>query len=98
MGRAVVDAVSYDANTKFVCDRRCGWHGVRSALLSAPDPFNEGESLSACPKCRDISDLEIACDEPGCWEPVSCGFPSPDGYRQTCGKHYQARPLLRQPK
>lgn len=29
-----------------------------------------------------------ACDEPGCFEHVSCGWPSDDGYRSTCGKHY----------
>ncbi len=28
------------------------------------------------------------CDEPGCYEEISCGWPSPDGYRQTCGDHF----------
>ena len=28
------------------------------------------------------------CDEPDCLEYVSCGWPSDDGYRNTCGKHY----------
>jgi hypothetical protein len=27
------------------------------------------------------------CDEPGCTETVSCGWPSENGYRRTCGEH-----------
>lgn len=34
-------------------------------------------------------DKEEMCDEPGCTEPTSCGFPTPNGYRRTCGKHYR---------
>lgn len=29
------------------------------------------------------------CDEPGCSKRASCGFPTPDGYRRTCGEHYR---------
>ncbi len=29
------------------------------------------------------------CDEPGCKEGATCGFPIPGGYRRTCGKHYR---------
>lgn len=28
------------------------------------------------------------CDEPGCYNQISAGFPTDDGYRTTCGKHY----------
>lgn len=32
------------------------------------------------------------CDEPGCSNEVSCGWPSENGeYRRTCGKHYQRK-------
>lgn len=27
------------------------------------------------------------CDEPGCGAWDTCGWPSPAGYRRTCGKH-----------
>jgi hypothetical protein len=30
---------------------------------------------------------ERQCDEPGCAEASTCGWPSPAGYRRTCGKH-----------
>lgn len=32
-------------------------------------------------------DIGMICDEPGCIDPVGCGFPTPDGYRNTCGEH-----------
>jgi len=28
------------------------------------------------------------CDEPGCSDRVTCGWPSDNGYRSTCSKHY----------
>ena len=28
------------------------------------------------------------CDEPGCFGYISCGWPSDEGYRSTCGEHY----------
>jgi len=34
-------------------------------------------------------DMPAICDEPGCLEYVSCGFPIENGYRSTCGKHYR---------
>ncbi len=37
----------------------------------------------------------MQCDEPGCTEGQSCGTPSKDGYRRTCGEHAPTWP--RQP-
>jgi hypothetical protein len=35
-------------------------------------------------------DMPAICDEPGCLEFVSCGFPTKDGgYRCTCHEHYK---------
>lgn len=28
------------------------------------------------------------CDEPGCFNYISCGWPSENGYRSTCSEHY----------
>lgn len=36
-------------------------------------------------------DLGPICDEPGCLDSVSCGVPTPDGYRQTCSTHKPKR-------
>ena len=72
---------------KLACNNwRCGWHGMSDAVLRAPDPFNDGFFLTACPKCLDQT-IRTCCDEPGCWEPDTCGTPTPEGYRRTCYKH-----------
>jgi len=31
------------------------------------------------------------CDEPDCFKYISCGWPSEDGYRTTCGDHYEGK-------
>lgn len=73
---------------KWKCSEwRCGWVGSSEEYLVAPDPFNEGCELVACPKCREVNSLVAACDEPGCTQEAGCGTNTPDGYRRTCFKH-----------
>jgi hypothetical protein len=31
------------------------------------------------------------CDEPGCFNYISCGWPTDEGYRSTCGDHYEGK-------
>lgn len=78
--------------TKCVCDNyRCNWHGDSSEVLRAKNPFDEDEVIEGCPECREINSPRQACDEPGCWKEATCGTPTPEGYRSTCGEH---RPKL----
>ena len=73
---------------KLRCEvHRCTWHGLDSETLTAPDPFDIGETLTGCPSCKSANTLREACDEPDCWEFSSCGTPTETGYRRTCGKH-----------
>jgi len=73
---------------KWVCeDWRCGWCGYNEEVLTAPDPFNEGFLLYACPDCREVNTLVSACIEPGCEKQANCGTPTPDGYKLTCSEH-----------
>jgi hypothetical protein len=66
---------------------RCDWIGTEADVLTAPDPFNEGNTLYACPQCRDQTVIDC-CDEPGCTEAASCGWPVENGpYRHTCLDH-----------
>lgn len=37
------------------------------------------------------------CDEPGCRQEATCGFPTPHGYRRTCGRHMMVAHLARTP-
>lgn len=79
-------------NAKWKCsERHCGWHGDDSEMLRAPNPFDEGFIICACPKCKEVGVLSGGCDEPGCTDFASCGTPTPDGYRVTCGKHAPIR-------
>jgi hypothetical protein len=39
-----------------------------------------------------IKSLVGCCDEPGCYDYISCGWPTEDGgYRQTCSNHYHGK-------
>jgi hypothetical protein len=75
-----------ETNKKVLCDD-CYWHGLQNDLLIADHPFLFGRTVFGCPKCSEISDFPLACDEPGCWQEVTCGTPTPTGYRQTCYQH-----------
>lgn len=73
---------------KVVCNEiRCDWHGLDDEILRAPNPFEQGEVLYACPKCKEVGSIVVACDEPGCWKEATCGTPTENDYRRTCGKH-----------
>lgn len=38
-------------------------------------------------KFTPLKNMLNLCDEPDCFNEVSCGFPTEDGYRRTCSKH-----------
>lgn len=56
-------------------------------LLTAPNPFDDECFLTGCPNCLSIDDFYEVCDEPGCDQDATCGFPTEDGYRRTCFEH-----------
>jgi hypothetical protein len=68
----------------------CEAVSLDSALRTSPHPFQTQEILSGCPLCGNI-DLRPACDELECLRAAACGWPSPAGYRVTCGAHYAGR-------
>lgn len=35
-----------------------------------------------------LKELASLCDEPDCYDQISCGWPSEKGYRCTCSNHY----------
>jgi hypothetical protein len=65
----------------------CEWRGTSDLLLRAPNPFDSGDIAIGCPSCKALIMPTVACDEPKCWKEASCGTPTPEGYRQTCGAH-----------
>jgi len=75
--------------TKYACDRdeeMCGWRGFSAEVLRAPDPFNEGDTLQACPRCR-CQSVYPCCDKTECWEGRYSGMMTPSGIRWTCLAH-----------
>jgi rubredoxin len=72
----------------------CRWHGEEKKLLHADSPFNPQDELVACPQCKSVYDLVNMCDEPNCTDEATCGFPTPTGYRRTCGKHYRVHEVM----
>lgn len=58
-----------------------------SAILTALNPFSSSETVQGCPHCFAIDHFTVVCDEAGCEQDVSCGWPSADSYRMTCHDH-----------
>lgn len=57
-------------------------------LLTAPNPFDGSDIIHGCPQCKSIDHFALLCDVPKCQQITTCGWPSPDGYRQTCYTHW----------
>lgn len=60
-------------------------------ILKAPSPFNKTDILHGCPTCGEANSFVLLCDEDDCTNEAECGTPTPNGYRQTCGRHTPAR-------
>lgn len=65
----------------------CGWRGHENEMLLAPNPFDATDTVAGCPKCKSVDSLVSVCDEVGCDKDVNCGWPSGQGYRNTCIEH-----------
>lgn len=65
---------------------QCDWYGVGGERLNGTLSFNSMITVMGCPRCKGV-DFKLACDEPECWQPMTCGTPTPNGYRHTCRKH-----------
>jgi hypothetical protein len=73
--------------TRWMCDE-CEWIGMENEIVQFKDP--ESDALwNICPHCRAAEQFTNLCDEPGCDAEATCGWPSPDGYRRTCGRHWR---------
>ena len=76
----------------FRCDV-CGFHMRESQVVIAHIPHpKEGQppvTINQCPECGEANLFTNICDEPGCEAEPSSGWPSPQGYRRTCGAHYR---------
>jgi hypothetical protein len=67
--------------------RDCGWTGSADKMLHGVHPFRETECVNECPDCFDMENFELLCDVKGCNKEANCGWPSENGYRNTCHNH-----------
>ena len=75
---------------RFKC-RECSTDFDEGEILLARNPFDETEMITGCPKCKAPDSFELLCDVEGCKRPATCGTPTEQGYRQTCGLHLPER-------
>ena len=76
---------------RWMC-QSCDWAGIDGEVLRAPNPFDPSGVIGGCPKCKAVDDFVPGCDALGCDMVATCGYPSPDGYRRTCERHYVDKP------
>jgi hypothetical protein len=74
------------SNYRWKC-KECGWKGLGNEIDMVKDPKSDN-LWPICPKCREANQFDNLCDEPGCDMIAGCGWPSPNGYRRTCHKHW----------
>lgn len=79
---------------KWIC-LNCGRGCVDGEYLTAPDPFDSGETITACPHCREVEALESGCQAEGGYQRSSSGNPDVGGHRYVwaCWKHAPSQGL-----
>lgn len=79
---------------RWECDN-CGWVGTWGDMDHVADPRpldgTDPHDWLVCPACRAPEKWTAVCDVVGCNRHVSAGWPSSDGYRQTCSEHIDTR-------
>jgi len=85
-GKLIANAERLKLALEDMCYQYAYWNGSVGGLTTG--------GLSALEDAFDFlgwDDPHIApdawCDESGCKERYTCGTPTPNGYRKTCGKH-----------
>lgn len=56
-------------------------------LLIDNNPFIKGHIIMGCPTCFSVNSVVIVCDEYGCENAASFGYPTDEGYKNTCAEH-----------
>lgn len=77
-----------EAPKRWYCEECCE---VSESYLTAPNPFDEDDTVTGCESCKSVDSLVAACWK--CNRPGSIGTPHCDEYRyiQTCFEHNPER-------
>ena len=79
----IYDRMGFDADA-YVPLCRDGLAISNEFDLNLKESLREVAKTEGYDKIKPIIGL---CDEPGCYDYISCGWPSDDGYRSTCSEH-----------
>lgn len=60
---------------------------ILTVKVPHPKPGHDVIEIQQCPECGSCDNFWLLCDVEGCERLVTCGWPSPDGYRRTCHQH-----------
>jgi hypothetical protein len=71
------------------CDHRLTKEAMVVHNIPHPKPGFASVPVHQCPECGAVGQFVNVCDEPECHKDASCGWPSPEGYRRTCGDHWK---------
>ena len=69
------------------CGHVCTEDEMDRVVDPRPRPGEPATTWLVCPACRTPENWQAICDEPGCARHVSCGTPTPAGYRNICHQH-----------
>lgn len=71
------------------CNHRMSDRDILQVSVPHPKRPEERVPLSQCPECGECERFTNMCDEPDCTRVAGCGWPSPEGYRNTCFPHWR---------
>lgn len=74
------------ASNRCLCEEcRAVFHA--DEVLHAESPFDASQ-IYACPRCKEVNHIIVACERDGCDKPATCGSPTKyGGYAHTCYEH-----------
>ena len=77
-----------EAMPRWLCNE-CGH--VSETYLTAPSPFDSGDTIAGCENCKEVNSMEAACWK--CDRPGTIGTPASTEFRyiNTCFEHNPER-------
>ena len=87
------------AKARWLCGG-CGHVCYDKLILTAPNPFDAGDTVNGCPECKAVDSFTRACGHDGCLSEASVGTPGAFGFRYvwTCWKHSPNNPNHETPR
>lgn len=56
-------------------------------LFIGDNPLTENNMIVGCLVCFSVNTMQVVCDEYGCENLATFGYPTNEGYKNACGQH-----------